>query len=224
LAWRLYGMECTGSHFNVDSDTFEFTAPLDTIVARCVSSKPFLANNELHLHSKGEFSHEEREDIIECAQRCFDALPDVIYNRRFKDESIARILEDDSAEIVNIYLGFDLEVALLRWTTASPRWGNTMIERLFKCWNCSAQHPYFSFSHCRASHFDDIDYSHGCKDWNDTTFFGLLGRFHLGHEYPCCDQCYKKIVTARDHTLVHARATACEPKRNNAKRQRTQKT
>jgi hypothetical protein len=191
-----------GGHY-LDPETLQFAAPLETVIAQFASSSPpFCESNELRLKLKSGFSRKEIGDVQECVERVFGAVPDVIYNRRFDDCSVVRTSNDDSPDNVNIYLGFDLEKAVGRWTTPRPEWPNIRVERLFKCWNCKSRKPCSSFSHAKASHFDEYDLKFGCDEWGDTTFFGLLGRFHLGHEYPCCDICYSKLTHTSKLALV----------------------
>ena len=187
----------------LDLDKQEFAAPLNTVIAQFASQSPFFsASNRMRFKLTGRFSHQELDDVSECAEQCLGALPDVIHNRRFKDESVASVSREDSSDSLNLYLGFDLGRALARWTIANPQWERSLSERLFKCWRCQSSDAYFGFSHCKASHLDAFDLFHGCRDWGDISFFGLLGQFELCHRFPCCNACYRTFSTSTDTTLV----------------------
>ena len=117
------------------------------------------------------------------ATRASHVLPNKIHNRSYWSNLGINI---ENEEAVNIYLGYNLKDALLRWTSPNPRWPDIEIEREFRCWKCKENRNYISFEHCRQSHLED-DF-HG-----ETTFYGLLGCFVYGNE-PCCNNCYHKLV------------------------------
>jgi hypothetical protein len=183
----LLGIGASG--LNLDLDTMQFVGPLDTVVARHAALSPsFHASNELLAYLKYDFSKTESLDIVECLVHCFGVLPDAIYNRGQWDSDSARITASDNANVVNIFLGFDLKSALSKWTVAIARWPDVMEERLFRCWKCKSKCPYNSFSHARATHVDPYS---GCGQ--ETTFYGLLGSFEFGR-YRCCDNCYRQLT------------------------------
>ena len=149
---RFSGLEGIGVSGHLDTATLQFAVPLQTVISKFVtSSPPAFEGNELRLKLTNNFSLREIRDVQDCVESSFGAIPDVINNRRFEDWSAALISKDDSADAVNIYLGFNLQSAISKWTTLAPRPAHDEEEaHLFKCWKCKSRYSYLSYSHCQA--------------------------------------------------------------------------
>lgn len=188
------GMTSIGSSGKLNVDTLEFVGPLDFVVRPHVAaSPPHHTSNVLWAYLKYGFSDTECARVIECLLHCFDVLPDTVHNRQELRGDSKPELTDVDAESLNIYLGFDAAEAISKWTIACPGWPDAQDERLFPCWKCNEMRPYFSFSHSNRSHYPCIN-RFGEAGIPETTFYGLLGSFEVGGQFPCCDNCYLALA------------------------------
>ena len=80
-----------------------------------------------------KFSEDERCDVREGMMKCMGVIDNVIYNRT-KERFV--VLSGDDSRHVNIFLEFDRERELQRWTVVSPHDPDTEEQRLFQCWRC----------------------------------------------------------------------------------------
>jgi hypothetical protein len=125
--------------------------------------------NEFVPYADGDFAAEELLAIRAGIVAAFDAVENVIENEG------RGILPTDSKEHARLFLHFDRDDAIEKWSMPSPRWPEVEGERLFKCWRC----------HCYG---DSSDYE--TEAWTHTTAFDrLLGRYELRGTLPCCATC-----------------------------------
>jgi hypothetical protein len=89
-----------------------------------------------------KFSEDERCDVREGMMKCMGVIDNVIYNRT-KERFV--VLSGDDSRYVDIFLEFDRERELQRWTVASPGYPDTEEERLFQCWRCKEDKAEFQF-------------------------------------------------------------------------------
>jgi hypothetical protein len=121
-----------------------------------------------------KFSEDERCDIREGMVKCMGVIDNVIYNRtswRFV------VLSEDDSRDVDIFLEFDRERELQRWTVASPDDPDTEEERLFQCWRCKEDKAEFQF---------DVNEE-------SNSFYIVLEGF-VTSNVPCCLDCAYEVT------------------------------
>lgn len=133
--------------------------------------------NAFHPFLYGDFSDDELRAIRADIVAAFGVVENVIKNEH------RGILPSDTAADIRLFLYYDRDNAIKKWTKPNPRWPNIENERLFKCWKCSGFRPYFSFP---------LD-----------TFDDLL-EFYEFKRVPCCRKCQDE--------LTYAKWTACMAK------------
>jgi hypothetical protein len=101
----------------------------------------------------------------------------VIYNRT-KERFV--VLSDDESRYVDIFLEYDRERELQRWTVASPLYLDIEEERLFQCWRCKEDKAEFCF---------DLE-----EERN--SFYTLLECF-VNSNVPCCDCCADEMTRGK---------------------------
>ena len=121
-----------------------------------------------------KFSEDERCDIREGMVKCMGVIDNVIYNRT-KERFV--VLSEDESRYVDIFLEFDRERELQRWTVASPHDPDTEEERLFQCWRCKEDKAEFQF---------DVN--------EESNSFYILLECFVTSNAPCCDGCAYQLT------------------------------
>ena len=121
-----------------------------------------------------KFSEDERCDIREGMVKCMGVIDNVIYNRT-KERFV--VLSEDESRYVDIFLEFDRERELQRWTVASPHDPDTEEERLFQCWRCKEDKAEFQF---------DVNEE-------SNSFYIVLEGF-VTSNVPCCLDCAYEVT------------------------------
>ena len=121
-----------------------------------------------------KFSEDERCDIREGMVECMGVIDNVIYNRT-KERFV--VLSEDESRYVDIFLEFDRERELQRWTVFSPHDPDTEEERLFQCWRCKED---------KSEHQFDVNEE-------SNSFYIVLEGF-VTSNVPCCLDCAYEVT------------------------------
>jgi hypothetical protein len=150
--------------FESDAVAFEHTTPV------------WCEDNEFHPYAVGEFTQDELLAIRHDMATTFGAVENIIENEG------RGILPTDSNDHVRLFLHFDRNEAIEKWSMPSPRFPDAEDERLFKCWKCNCYNPSWDYE----------------KDgWGCTAFEHLLGRYELQGALPCCDECRSSMCNVK---------------------------
>jgi hypothetical protein len=136
---------CGFSGTGVDATSENFVHNPSTIARQyLVGSPEWHRDNTMQIDFFGfeKFSEDERCDIREGMVKCMGVIDNVIYNRT-KERFV--VLSEDESRYVDIFLEFDRERELQRWTVASPHDPDNEEERLFQCWRCKEDKAEFQF-------------------------------------------------------------------------------
>jgi hypothetical protein len=133
--------------------------------------------NGFKSYAQGEFTPDELLAIRHDMATTFGAVENIIENEG------RGILPTDSNEAIRLFLYFDRNEAIEKWSIPSPSFPGAEDERLFKCWKCNCYNP-------------SCDYEN--EGWYHVTAFDrLLGRYELKGTLPCCDECRSSMCNVK---------------------------
>ena len=178
LRWG--GFSCIG----VDATGKSFVNNESTIVSEHVLGlEEWHCDNNIRIRLKQlgveKFSADEVYDIRVGMVACLGVTDNVIYNRT---EKRFVVLPDDKSRDVNMFLEYNLQLEIERWTIALPQLPQITEERLFQCWHCKEDRPAFVFD------VDDEAVSN-----HDSSFYRVLECF-VNSTAPCCSDCAYKLT------------------------------
>jgi hypothetical protein len=149
---------------------------------------PWTHDNMLTLkfrdHPNNTFTIQEVKDVVNIVTQVFSATADTIYNDiqcGLTKELQIQNINSFSDESFNIYVGYDLKLAIEIHTIPCDRWPDIHAERLFQCWKCNNRRPWFHFT-------PGTGFVPQSK-----SFIEVLDRCQFNFA-PCCNDCTVKFV------------------------------
>lgn len=131
-------------------------------------------DNRFYVDTRGDFTPQELLNIRADIVTALGAVENVIATEN------RGILPSDSVEVIRLFLGFDRDEAIKKWTIPHPEWSEES-ERLFKCWKCMTPLPTYYF---------DLGSTGGSSRYqNMTDMETLLWRYEVYGHISWCNNC-----------------------------------